>query len=129
MRESRYRLLCRNSRTSKSYNSARAAVTVGYLPAIVYPDTEALQPVLRNPHPLRHIRTNPINGTRKEHFREKTFLFLLTLIPPGFFPFLLMIKSLVAPLVRLGTFLMLPYAPLEIPLCQVYLPVYKSVPT
>jgi len=39
-------------------------VTVGYLPAIVYPDTEELQPVLRNPHPLRHIRTNPINGTR-----------------------------------------------------------------
>ena len=38
-------------------------MTVGYLPAIVYPDTEALQLVLRNPHPLRHIRTNPINGT------------------------------------------------------------------
>jgi len=57
------------------------------------------------------------------------FLFLLTLIPRDFFPFLLRIKSLVAPLVRLGTFLMLPYAPPEIPLCQDYLQVYKSVPT
>jgi len=49
-----------------TYNGAPAAVTVGYLPAIVYPDTEALQPVLRNPHPLRHIRTNPINGIRNK---------------------------------------------------------------
>jgi len=47
-----------------SYNGAPVPVTVGYLPAIVYPDTKALQPVLQNPHPLQHIRTNPINGTR-----------------------------------------------------------------
>ena len=43
---------------------------MGYSPAIVYPDTEALQPVLRNSPPLRHIRTNPINGTRNQSATE-----------------------------------------------------------
>jgi len=32
-------------------------------PAIEYPDTEALQPAQQNPGLVRHIRTNPINGT------------------------------------------------------------------
>ena len=39
-------------------------MTVGYSLVIVYPDTKVLQPVLRNLHPLQHIRTNPINETR-----------------------------------------------------------------
>jgi len=38
-------------------------MTVGYLLAMVYPDTEVSQPVLQNPHLLWHIRTNAINRT------------------------------------------------------------------
>ena len=72
-----------NSRTSKGYRwtginsrhrlevAGQTIVTVAAYavtwpceePAIVYPDTEALQSVLQNPGLVRHIRTNPINGT------------------------------------------------------------------